>query len=90
MVKKGIRPKSTITREIAPGDVPAVFIRFGIEMIAERIESEDVAAEIVDLDIPYAQGHLFGQPRAIKDSLMDETAPPRGYFTRDGGRGAVA
>lgn len=90
MVKKGIRPKSNITREIAAADVPAVFLRFGIEMIAERIETEDIAAEIVDLDIPYAQGHLFGQPRAIKESLMDETAPPRGYFTRDGGRGAVA
>jgi cyclic-di-GMP phosphodiesterase TipF (flagellum assembly factor) len=90
MVKKGVRPKSTITREIAANDVPAVFVRFGIEMIAERIESEDVAAEIVDLDIPYAQGHLFGQPRAIKESLMDETAPPRGFFTREGGRGAVA
>ena len=36
--------------------------------------------EILELDTPYAQGHLFGQPRAIKDSLMSETAPPPGFM----------
>ena len=36
--------------------------------------------EVLDLDVPYAQGHLFGAPRAIKESLMEETAPPREFM----------
>jgi cyclic-di-GMP phosphodiesterase TipF (flagellum assembly factor) len=87
IVQKGLRPRSTITRELAAADVCAVFVRFGIEMIAERIEEEQVVAEIVDLDVPYGQGHLFGQPRPIKDSLMEQTAPPPGYFDRARGLG---
>src|SRR5690606_24267648 len=77
IVIRGLRPRSAITREIAASDIAAVFQRYGLDLIAERIESEDAVLEMLDLDIPYAQGHLFGAPRAIKESLMEETAPPR-------------
>ncbi|HET6971142.1 MAG TPA: diguanylate phosphodiesterase, partial [Phenylobacterium sp.] len=30
----------------------------------------------LDLDIGLAQGHLFGEPRAIKDSVLSESGPP--------------
>ena len=40
---------------------------------------------MLDLDVPFAQGHLFGAPRAIKESLMEETAPPRDFFTKQRG-----
>lgn len=88
MIRGGKRPRSNITREIAAIDVAAVCMRYGIDMIAERIESEDSVLEILDLDIPFAQGHLFGPPRAIKESLMEETAPPPGFLNL--GRSAVA
>ncbi|MGE0045863.1 MAG: EAL domain-containing protein [Hyphomonadaceae bacterium] len=88
MVREGRRPRSNITREIAAADVAAVCSRYGIEIIAERIENEDTVLEILDLDIPFAQGHLFGAPRAIKESLMEETAPPPGFLQQ--GRSAVA
>lgn len=81
-VGEGIRPKSSITREIAAADIAAIFIRYGIDIVAERIEDEATVVELLDLEIPYAQGHLFGAPRAIKDSLMEETAPPPGMFGR--------
>jgi cyclic-di-GMP phosphodiesterase TipF (flagellum assembly factor) len=68
--------------------VSAVCARYGVDLIAERVEGEDVVLELLDLNIPYAQGHLFGAPRAIKDSLMEETAPPPGFFAQR--RGAVA
>jgi cyclic-di-GMP phosphodiesterase TipF (flagellum assembly factor) len=84
--RQGVRPRSAITREIAAGDVAAVFSRYGVDLIAERIESEDLVLEALDLDIPYGQGHLFGQPRAIKESLMEETAPPRDFYLRQQGR----
>ena len=80
--QRGLRPKSAITREIAAGDVSAVFSRYGIDLIAERIESEDQVLETLDLEIPYGQGHLFGAPRAIKDSLMEEMAPSRDFLLR--------
>jgi cyclic-di-GMP phosphodiesterase TipF (flagellum assembly factor) len=71
-------------REIAAADVAAVFSRYGVDLIAERIESEDVVLETLDLDVPYGQGHLFGAPRAIKESLLDETAPPRDFLLKQG------
>ncbi len=85
IARKGLRPKSAITREISAGDVAAVFSRYGIDLIAERIESEDEVLEALDLDVPYGQGHLFGPPRAIKESLMEETAPPREFYLRQQG-----
>ena len=83
----GVRPKSAITRELAAADVAAVFQRYGIDVIAERIESEDTVLDVLDLDIPYGQGHLFGAPRAIKESLLEETTQqPRDFLLKHGGR----
>ena len=86
IVHRGMRPRSAITREIAAADIDAVFQRYGIDLIAERIESEDTVLEVLDLDVPFAQGHLFGAPRAIKESLMEETAPPREFYMKQPGR----
>ena len=82
IVQGGVRPRSAITREVAATDIAAVFQRYGIDIIAERIESEEAVLEALDLDIPFGQGHLFGAPRAIKDSLMEETTPPREFLSR--------
>jgi cyclic-di-GMP phosphodiesterase, flagellum assembly factor TipF len=84
ILRDGVRPRSAITRELAANDVAAVFQRYGIDLIAERVESEEAVLEMLDLDIPYGQGHLFGAPRAIKDSLMEETAPPRDIYLKSG------
>ncbi|MES1204040.1 MAG: EAL domain-containing protein [Pseudomonadota bacterium] len=78
-IRDGARPKSNVLKEISHKDVSAIFRRHGIDLIAERIEVEATVVEILELDTPYAQGHLFGAPRAIKDSLMEETAPPPGF-----------
>jgi cyclic-di-GMP phosphodiesterase TipF (flagellum assembly factor) len=86
IVMRGLRPRSAITRDIAAADIAAVYQRYGIDMIAERIESEDTVLEVLDLDIPFGQGHLFGAPRAIKESLMEETAPPREFYMKQSGR----
>jgi cyclic-di-GMP phosphodiesterase TipF (flagellum assembly factor) len=80
--RTGLRPKSAITREIAAADVSAVFSRYGIDLIAERIENEATVIEALDLEVPFGQGHLFGAPRAIKDSLMEEMAPSRDFLLK--------
>ena len=88
-VVSGVRPRSAITREIEATDIAAVFQRYGVDLIAERIESEDAVLEVLDLDVPYGQGHLFGTPRAIKESLMEETAPPRDFYLKQQSRGVA-
>ncbi len=71
----GVRPASGVTRDIAPRDVSALFARYGIDLVADRIEDERTVIEILDLDIGFGQGHLFGQPKPIKDSVLEEFAP---------------
>ncbi len=78
----GERPISAITRDISPEDVPALFVRYGIDLIAEKVENEKSVIEILEFEIPYGQGHVFGAPRPIKGSLQDETAPPPDFLRR--------
>jgi cyclic-di-GMP phosphodiesterase TipF (flagellum assembly factor) len=78
----GERPISAITRDISPEDVPAVFTRYGIDLIAEKVESEKSVIELLEFDIPFGQGHVFGAPRPIKGSLQAETAPPPEFIRR--------
>ena len=78
----GERPITAITRDIAPEDVPALFTRYGIDLIAEKVESEKSVIEILEFAIPYGQGHVFGAPRPIKGSLLEETAPPPDFIRR--------
>lgn len=81
---EGTRPTSAISRDIAAVDVPAIFARYGVDLIAEKIEDEKTVVEILEYDIPYGQGHVFGPPRPIKGSLLEETAPPVEFLRRAG------
>lgn len=72
----GPRPISSVNRRIEGEEVSAVFSRYGMTLIGEKIEDEASVVEILEYDIPYGQGHIFGAPRPIKASLMEETAPP--------------
>ena len=79
---EGPRPQSSILAQINGEDVSAVFSRYGVTMIAEKLEDEASVVEILEYDIPYGQGHVFGSPRPIKASLMEETAPPSDFRRR--------
>ncbi len=78
----GPRPVSSINRRVDGEEVSAVFSRYGITMVAEKMEDEASVVEILEYEIPYGQGHVFGAPRPIKASLMQETAPPREMVQR--------
>jgi cyclic-di-GMP phosphodiesterase TipF (flagellum assembly factor) len=41
---------------------------YGIELIAEKIESEDDLAELLGHGIDYGQGYLFGVPSPSRDA----------------------
>jgi cyclic-di-GMP phosphodiesterase TipF (flagellum assembly factor) len=62
--------------DLAAEDFAKLTARFGIEIIAEKIENERQVVEVLELDISHGQGHLFGEPRAIKDSILAEAGAP--------------
>jgi len=62
--------------DLAAEDFAALTRRYGIELIAEKVESERQVVDILDLDLAYGQGHLFGEPRAIKDAVLAEAGAP--------------
>jgi cyclic-di-GMP phosphodiesterase TipF (flagellum assembly factor) len=65
----GLEPGS-----VAPEDVAGLFARHGVDLIAEKIEEELTVVEILDLDVAFGQGHLFGEPRPVKDDVIDRAA----------------
>ena len=62
--------------DLAAEDFAALTRRYNVELIAEKVESERQVVDILDLDIQLGQGHLFGEPRAIKDAGLAEATPP--------------
>ncbi len=52
----------------SPLDIDAVkqaFERASIDLIVDRVETEQALVEVLDLPIDYGQGVLFGEPREI-------------------------
>ncbi len=67
-------------RDISAADFAGLTRRYGIELIAEKCESERQIVDILELDIAMGQGHLFGEPRAIKEAVLAETDPPADFI----------
>ena len=66
--------------DLQAADFAALTRRYGLEVIAEKVESERQVVEIMELNIGYGQGHLFGEPRAIRDAVLAEADPPADFF----------
>ena len=62
--------------DIAAADFADLTRRYGVELIAEKVENERQVIDVLELDVSYAQGHLFGEPKPIRDDIAAETAPP--------------
>jgi cyclic-di-GMP phosphodiesterase TipF (flagellum assembly factor) len=62
--------------DLAAEDFCALTRRYGVEVIAEKVETERQVVDILELDIAFGQGHLFGEPRAIRDAVIAEADPP--------------
>jgi cyclic-di-GMP phosphodiesterase TipF (flagellum assembly factor) len=67
-------------RDIQASDFAQLTRRYGIEVIAEKCETERQIVDILELDISVGQGHLFGEPRAIKEQVLAETDPPADFL----------
>src|SRR5690348_4351967 len=65
-------PKQSSTSDIHPSDLSDLLGRFGIDLIAEKIEGERAVVDLLDYDVRSGQGFLFPPPRPLRP----EAAPP--------------
>lgn len=75
--QEGMVPITGLSREFEPGDVASLFARYGVDLIADRVENERTVVEILELDIALAQGNVFGRPRPSTDVMAEDTGAPR-------------
>jgi cyclic-di-GMP phosphodiesterase, flagellum assembly factor TipF len=59
--------------DIHPADLSDLFGRFGIDLIAEKIESEGSVVDLLDYDVRYGQGFLFSPPRPVRPEALQGT-----------------
>jgi cyclic-di-GMP phosphodiesterase TipF (flagellum assembly factor) len=58
-------PKQS-TSDIHPSDLSDLLGRFGIDLIAEKIEGERAVVDLLDYDVRFGQGFLFAPPRPLR------------------------
>lgn len=59
-------------------DFSAILARHGMALIGEKIETERQVVDLLDFGIAYGQGHLFGEPKPLKDDAPEPVrAEPR-------------
>ena len=71
-------PKQASASDIHPSDLSDLLGRFGIDLIAERIEGERAVVDLLDYDVRFGQGFLFAPPRPLRPEGASATAgaPP--------------
>ena len=71
--------------DIAVEDLVALVARAGLRLVAEGVEREADVPDLLDLDVPFAQGPVFAEPRAVRADVLgappaapepEETGPP--------------
>jgi cyclic-di-GMP phosphodiesterase TipF (flagellum assembly factor) len=64
---------------VAAADLKELMARYGIHLVAEKVESEREVVNLLDTNIDIAQGYLFGEPRPLRETMQDQrpAAPAR-------------
>jgi cyclic-di-GMP phosphodiesterase TipF (flagellum assembly factor) len=57
-------------------DLAAVLARAGIKLVAERVEREEDVPDLLDLDVPMAQGFVFSPPRPLRAEILSPASAP--------------
>ena len=55
---------------VAAEDFKKLLTRHGLNLIAERVEDEKTVVQLLDYAVDYAQGYLFGEPRAVREESL--------------------
>ena len=64
--------------DIHPADFSDLLGRFGIDLIAERIENEATVVDLLDYDVRFGQGFLFSPPRPVRAEALQGVAGEAG------------
>jgi cyclic-di-GMP phosphodiesterase TipF (flagellum assembly factor) len=67
-------PMQSSTSDIHPSDLSDLLGRFGIDLIAEKIEGERAVVDLLDYDVRFGQGFLFAPPRPLRPEGASATA----------------
>ena len=59
-------PRQASASDIHPSDLSDLLGRFGIDLIAEKIEGERAVVDLLDYDVRFGQGFLFAPPRPLR------------------------
>ncbi|HUO01086.1 MAG TPA: EAL domain-containing protein [Bradyrhizobium sp.] len=69
--------------DIHPSDLSDLLGRFGIDLIAERIEGERSVVDLLDYDVRFGQGFLFAPPRPLRPEGVSATGEAAVNKTQD-------
>ncbi|CAM5471320.1 putative membrane protein YjcC OS=Afipia felis OX=1035 GN=yjcC PE=4 SV=1 [Afipia felis] len=59
-------PQEAGTADIHAADLSSLLARFGIDLVAEKIEGERSVADLLDYEVRFGQGFLFSAPRPLR------------------------
>jgi cyclic-di-GMP phosphodiesterase TipF (flagellum assembly factor) len=77
--------RQSTASDIHPSDLSDLLGRFGIDLIAERIEAEGAVVDLLDYDVRFGQGFLFSPPRPVRAEALQgaDAASPADQAKRD-------
>ena len=75
--------------DIHPADFSDLLGRFGIDLIAERIESENTVVDLLDYDVRFGQGFLFSPPRPVRAEALQGAAADAKDAAQNSGKEAA-
>jgi len=75
--------------DIHPADLSDLLGRFGIDLIADRIESESTVVDLLDYDVRFGQGFLFAPPRPVRAEAL-QTGNGEAVKAGGAGQGQIA
>jgi len=76
--------------QVHPADLADLLARFGIDLVAERIESESLVIDLLDYDVRYGQGFLFSPPRPVRAEILQAEYAAERRAPAPGNRGEAA
>ncbi len=60
----------SVSTDIHPADLSDLLARFGIDLVADRIENENTVVDLLDYDVRFGQGFLFAPPRPVRPEAL--------------------
>ncbi|MDO8422982.1 MAG: EAL domain-containing protein, partial [Parvibaculum sp.] len=51
-------------------DIREVLKRNGVQLIVDKIETEREVVDILDMNVEFGQGYLFGEPKPVREEVV--------------------